>query len=61
MNIIEQNKEKVNGILKTFDRMKVNGYILQLCNYRQIQYYLVENKVQLKDFNKFKEKVNGMR
>ena len=28
MNIIEQNKEKVNGVLKTFDRMIVNGYRL---------------------------------
>ena len=25
MNIIEQNKEKVNGVLKIFDRMIVNG------------------------------------
>ncbi len=26
MNIIEQNKEKINGILETFDRMIINGY-----------------------------------
>jgi len=53
MNIIEQNKEKVNGVLKTFDRMIINGYILQLCNYRQFQYYLIQNNIELKDFNKF--------
>jgi len=32
MNIIEQNKEKINGILETFDRMIINGYSLNLCN-----------------------------
>ena len=53
MNIIEQNKEKINGILETFDRMIINGYILQLCNYRQFLYYLIENNIKLKDFDKF--------
>ena len=28
MNIIEQNKEKINGILETFDRMIINGLLL---------------------------------
>ena len=53
MNIIEQNKEKINGILETFDRMIINGYLLNLCNYRQFLYYLIQNDVKLKDFNKF--------
>ena len=53
MNIIEQNKEKINGILETFDRMIINGYILQLCNYRQFLYYLIQNNIKLKDFDKF--------
>ena len=53
MNILEQNKEKINGILETFDRMIINGYILQLCNYRQFLYYLIQNNVKLKDFDKF--------
>ena len=53
MNIIEQNKEKINGILETFDRMIINGYILQLCNYRQFLYYLIQNNIKLKDFNNF--------
>jgi len=53
MNIINQFAEKINGVLQTFDRMMINGYILQLCNYRQFQYYLIEKKVLLKDFNEF--------
>ncbi len=53
MNIIEQNKEKINGILETFDRMIVNGYLLNLCNYRQFLYYLIQNNIKLVDFNKF--------
>lgn len=53
MNILEQNKEKINGILETFDRMIINGYLLNLCNYRQFLYYLIQNDVKLKDFNKF--------
>ena len=53
MNIIQQNEEKINGILETFDRMIINGYLLNLCNYRQFLYYLIQNNVQLKDFNKF--------
>ena len=53
MIILEQNKEKINGILETFDRMIINGYILQLCNYRQFLYYLIQNDIKLKDFDKF--------
>ena len=53
MNIIQQNKEKINGILETFDRMIINGYLLNLCNYRQFLYYLIQNNVQLNDFNNF--------
>ena len=53
MNILEQNKEKINGVLETFDRMIINGYILQLCNYNQFLYYLIKNNIKLKDFNQF--------
>ncbi len=53
MNIIEQNKEKINGILETFDRLIINGYLLNLCNYKQFLYYLIQNDVKLKDFDKF--------
>ena len=53
MNIIEQNKEKINGILETFDRMIINGYLLNLCNYRHFLFYLIQNEVKLVDFDKF--------
>ena len=53
MNILEQNKEKINGILETFDRIIINGYILQLCNYCQFLFYLIQNNIKLKDFDKF--------
>lgn len=53
MNIIEQNKGKVNGILETFDRMIINGYLLNLCNYRHFLYYLIKNNIKLVDFDKF--------
>lgn len=53
MNIIEQMKDKINGKLETFDRMIINGYILQLNNYRQFLYYLIQKNVKLKDFNQF--------
>ena len=53
MNIIEQNKEKINGILETFDRMIINGYLLNLCNYRHFLFYLIQNDVKLIDFDKF--------
>ena len=53
MNIIEQMKDEINGILETFDRMIINGYILQLNNYRQFLYYLIQKNVKLKDFNQF--------
>lgn len=53
MNIIEQNNEKINGILETFDRMIINGYLLNLCNYRHFLYYLIQNNIKLKDFDNF--------
>ena len=53
MNIIEQNKKKINGILETFDRMIINGYSLNLCNYRHFLYYLIQNNIKLVDFDKF--------
>lgn len=56
MNIIEQNKEKINDILETFDRMIINGYFLNLCNYRHFLYYLIRNNVKLVDYDKFAQK-----
>lgn len=53
MNIISTFEDKINGKLETFDRIIINGYILQLCNYRQFLYYLIKNNIKLKDFDKF--------
>ena len=55
MNIIEQNKEKINGILSTFDRMIINGYIIPLQSPRLFLYYLIKNNIELKNFDKFAE------
>lgn len=46
MNILEQNKEKINGKLETFDRMIINGYLLNLQSYRHFLYYLIQNNVR---------------
>ena len=40
-------------LTETFDRIIINGYILQLCNYRQFLFYLIQNSIKLKDFDKF--------
>lgn len=53
MNILEQNSQKINGVLQTFDRMIINGYLLNLCNHRQFLFYLIQRGIKLKDFNVF--------
>lgn len=53
MNIIEQNQEKIKGVLETFDRIIINGYLLNLCNYRHFQYYLIKNNIKFTEFDKF--------
>ena len=55
MNIIENYADKINGVLQTFDRVIINGYILQLCNYGQFQYYLIQNGIRLTNFSQFAE------
>jgi len=59
MNIIEKYADRINGVLSTFDRIIIKGHILQLCNYRQFLYYLIENKVLLKEFKDFANKQTG--
>jgi len=55
MNIIDRYEEKINGVLATFDRLLINGYILQLFNYSTFGYYLHANGVKLVDFADFAE------
>jgi len=60
MDIIEKYNDKINGVLSTFDRMIIKGYILQLCNYRQFLYYLIQNNIKLKNFGDFAYKQTGL-
>lgn len=56
MNIIEQNKEKINGVFRAFDRVIINGYILPLQQPRLFQFYLIQNNVKFVNFKEFAEK-----
>ena len=53
MNIIDKFNENINGVLETFDRMIINGYIGHLHSHRLFLYYLIQNNVLLKEFNQF--------
>jgi len=53
MNIIKKYDNKINGILKTFDRVLINGYLSHLFNFNKFLYYLIQNNVKLKDFKEF--------
>lgn len=57
MNIIEWKQDKIKGILSTFDRIIIKGYSFQLCNVRQMGYFLSHNNILLKDFGSYAEKV----
>jgi len=60
VNIIQQFSDKINGVLATFDRMIINGYVLQLCNCRQFLFYLIQNNIKLVDFRKFAYEQTGI-
>jgi hypothetical protein len=53
MHILEHYNDKINGVLETFDRMIINGYLLCLQNPRHFLFYLIQNHIQLKDFKPF--------
>lgn len=55
MNIIEQNKENIKGVLSGFDRIIIHDYSRQLNNCRQFLYYMIQNNCKLVDFNNFAE------
>ena len=55
MNIIEQNKEKIKGVLTGFDRIIINGHSRQLNNCNQFLFYMIQNDCKLVDFDKFAE------
>ena len=60
MNIIDKYSDKINGVLRTFDRMLINGYLSHLFNYNKFLYYLIKNEVQLKDFKSFANEQTGL-
>ena len=55
MNIIEQNNKKIKGKTETFDRVIINGYLRELISTSGFGYYLNQNNIMLKDFNKYAE------
>lgn len=55
MNILEQYNDKINGLLQSFDRIIINGYILALQNPRLFLFYLISNDIKLVDFKSFAE------
>ena len=56
MKIWSVYSDKINGVLSSFDRIIINGYLLNLQNSRQFLYYLIQNNVQLVDFASFAQK-----
>lgn len=56
MKILSVYSDKINGVLSSFDRIIINGYLLNLQNSRQFLYYLIQNNVKLVDFASFAQK-----
>ena len=53
MDILNNFDGKINGVLQTFDRMLINGYLSHLFNYNKFLYYLIQNDVKLKYFKAY--------
>lgn len=49
--ILKQNKEKINSVFSTFNKMIINGYILPLQNPRLFQ--LIQNNIKFVNFKSF--------
>lgn len=56
MKILSVYSDKINGVLSSFDRIIIKGYLLNLQNSRQFLHYLIQNNVQLVDFASFVQK-----
>ena len=56
MNIIEQNKEKINGVLETFDRMIINDFSNKL-----IREKYFKKEITKKDINKLTRLLSKLR
>ena len=53
MDILNRFNGKINGVLETFDRVIINGYIQPFQNPRLFLYYLIQKDILLKDFDSF--------
>lgn len=60
MDILNQFNGKINGVLETFDRIIINGYIQPFHNFRLFLYYLIQKNVLLKDFDGFAKQQTDM-
>lgn len=60
MDILNNFDGKINGVLQTFDRILINGYLSHLFNYNKFLYYLIQNDVKLKDFKTFAEQQTSL-
>lgn len=56
MKILSVYSDKINGVSSSFERIIINGYLLNLQNSRQFLYYFIQNNVQLVDFASFAQK-----
>jgi len=59
MKIIEKFKDKIKGCLSTFDRIIFKGHFCFMHKKENRYYLLSQEKVLLKDFGKFAQKVTG--
>lgn len=59
MKMIEKFKDKIKGCLSTFDRIIFKGHFCFMHKKENRYYLLSQEKVLLKDFGKFAQKVTG--
>lgn len=57
MKIIEKFKDKINGVLSTFDRMIIKGHIRQFFSTSGKMHFLSQENVLLKDFGTYAETI----
>ena len=59
MSIIDWQKDKIKGVLSTFDRIIIKGYSLQLCNIKQMMWFLSYNNILLKEFGEYANNITN--
>ena len=59
MKIIEKFKDKINGVLSTFDRMIIKGHIRQFFSTSGKMYFLSQENVLLKDFGTYAQTITA--